>query len=799
METSEQQPKKGGEKTGLKFELNFHVNIAEFEGEDLPDAVAYVFDSKNRLIDKKSLKSIRDEKVTFDLPTEMKNEKIKVIVGPRVEIEGPEEKKCLAEKLPNGKKPMRELSPKILIRKGGAEKSVRVREGFLGKDIVVQKDDIKRWVECTCTVRGRLVKQFILPDGTVKELGVCHACIYIWEVDAFCYIIERLPEYEIFRFRDELIKIIEKWPPEPWPPIPDPGPWPPGPGPDPVLDAEIIQPFRANIPAEFKLEGGGKLKKSAPKYFSNPIDFSGAQNALRMKKMEELDSILTAQSAVSLRREMLLKAKQLIHYLCHFPWIYKYLTKEFLKCACTDSNGYFERVITYPCSGDKPDLYFTAHQCIDGNWVTLYDPGMRCHVHWNYECGTEVRLVTTEPGARVCVDDEIEPPPGINTWVEPHGIGGMNLSQISDEGRVDYYDGSYPGIHFVEKAPFGSTVGFRMGRSNNIPNKDVYYYRIQYRKGTTGDWHEFNAPVTRHYIHEKNNKISYPTLQLGPVPNPLDDSMHLYRFKPDKPSDLDPSLSDTFDNWPEDNWFSSDIYSGYLNTPSLPGGVDSAHGLYQLKIEVYNSSGAIVDPDITNPRFAFIIPTAPDSTSVATPTAAVPTLTPAHPYDENRDGKGFVFNISIDNRPCSASIDLPVVGGVVIDETTPEGFVCGFLEYETGDDIKIAFNASQPGNNAEATFTLKRGYTKLNAMSMSRVEVASALSTGPYQNDSDGDFHQTVDVSQILGKCTNAAFAEYLYVYAKATNGWHRLSGYDAADLRAFALALDDSNDGGGS
>ena len=62
---------------------------------------------------------------------------------------------------------------------------------------------------------------------------------------------------------------------------------------------------------------------------------------------------------------------------------------------------------------------------------------------------------------------------------------------------------------------------------------------------------------------------------------------------------VNPSLSDTFDNWPEDNWFSSDIYSGYLNTPGLPGGVNEAHGLYQIKIEIYDSSGAIVDPDIT--------------------------------------------------------------------------------------------------------------------------------------------------------------------------------------------------------
>ena len=109
---------------------------------------------------------------------------------------------------------------------------------------------------------------------------------------------------------------------------------------------------------------------------------------------------------------------------------------------------------------------------------------------------------------------------------------------------------------------------------------------------------------------------------------------------------------------------------------------------------------------------------------------------------------------------------------MVIDENSPEGFVCGFMYYDSGDNVKVAFNASQPGNNAEATFTLKRGNTKLDDMSLKRVEVATSLSGGlTYINNSDGDFHKTVGVGDILGPCTNAAFAEHLYVYAKAFNG----------------------------
>ncbi len=81
------------------------------------------------------------------------------------------------------------------------------------------------------------------------------------------------------------------------------------------------------------------------------------------------------------------------------------------------------------------------------------------------------------------------------------------------------------------------------------------------------------------------------------------------------------------------------------------------------------------------------MPTGPDSASEATPTDEAP--------DAYRDGEGFIFNISIDNRPCRAEIDLPVVGGEIIDETMPEGYACGFLWYETGDDVFIAFDATQ--------------------------------------------------------------------------------------------------------
>jgi hypothetical protein len=56
---------------------------------------------------------------------------------------------------------------------------------------------------------------------------------------------------------------------------------------------------------------------------------------------------------------------------------------------------------------------------------------------------------------------------------------------------------------------------------------------------------------------------------------------------------------------------------------------------------------------------------------------------------------------------------------------------------------------------------------------------------GDYNGNFTGDFA----VGDLLGTCTQAAFAEVLWVRAKATNGWRRLHEYDDWTEWAFALA----------
>ncbi len=745
-----------GKRKNVKLEVS--VDLAPSDPKPDQKGVIYAFDSKNRLVGRKSLPSGKGGKVELSLSAELRQEKLRIIIGPELSEAVIHDQKCLAVKLPMGKRPEPPITPGMVLKKGGTEKRLRMSDRVMKTDMKVSADRFRLWGQCSCTVRGRLVKQVEMPDGSIREMGVYQACIYIYEVDRVYYVIEQLPELELLRIRDELIEIFRQWPPDPFPPEPvPPDPWPPGP-----------EPFRSEIP------GIRAVKWALPQ----------VHTALKEKKLAEFEPVFTSQSAVALRRELLARADKLIPYLCFMPHVYGFFDKDFITCTCTDSSGYFEREITYSCLDDKPDLYFTAHQCIGGNWVTLYDPGLRCHVHWNYACGSEVLLVTDEPGAILGVEENIDPPADVYTWVEPHGIGNANLHVINDDGTMDYTHNEQP----IEGAPFGARLRFRMGKSNNIPNNEVYYYRLQYRQGTGGQWHESLEPVTRHYIHEEDGKITFPTVALGPKPV---NGMHLYRFKPRKPKDLDSSLDEDMDQWPDETWFGSDLDAGYFNTVKFPGGIENAHGLYQIKIEVYDINGNIVNPYEANPKFEFIKPITKDSPNQATETDVTDVA--------DRDDEGFIFNLVIDNRSCTAAIDLPLVDGELQSESE-----CGFLTYETSDDVKISFTASHPGNHAIASFTLKRGSSNAAGgnMNLSWEEVASpspgdSVSNG-YTNDNDGDFHKTVGVATLLGPCTNAAFAERLHVYAKAFNGFHRIAWYDgryydASDLRAFALALDDS------
>ncbi len=135
------------------------------------------------------------------------------------------------------------------------------------------------------------------------------------------------------------------------------------------------------------------------------------------------------------------------------------------------------------------------------------------------------------------------------------------------------------------------------------------------------------------------------------------------------------------------------------------------------------------------------------------------------------------LTILVDNNRCAATLDPPILNGVGADPT------CGLLKYgaDKTKKVSMSFTASHPNNFATFSFVLVKGVNQLNLPPFPIVgqPVTAAPGLSPVQET----------VSDLLGTCTIAAFAEDVYVYAAANNGWGRQSQYDAWALIAYVLA----------
>jgi len=129
------------------------------------------------------------------------------------------------------------------------------------------------------------------------------------------------------------------------------------------------------------------------------------------------------------------------------------------------------------------------------------------------------------------------------------------------------------------------------------------------------------------------------------------------------------------------------------------------------------------------------------------------------------------LTLRFENSPCSASLALPNIGGVYA------GAACGVLDYtSTSNVVTLAFTASQPHGFATYSFAFERGVNGLTPPSQSGAVTGATITLTP-------------TVAQLIGSCTIAGFAEYLYVAASAINGEGRQSQYDASASLAFVLA----------
>jgi hypothetical protein len=125
--------------------------------------------------------------------------------------------------------------------------------------------------------------------------------------------------------------------------------------------------------------------------------------------------------------------------------------------------------------------------------------------------------------------------------------------------------------------------------------------------------------------------------------------------------------------------------------------------------------------------------------------------------------------VHVDNQACAAALATPTLNGASADPN------CGLLHY-TGAlamPVDMQVTATHPANFATYSFEVVKGVNPIIAVN-APVPAASPI---------------TRVASALLGTCNIAAFGEYLYVAATATNGWSRQTQYDASAAIAFVLA----------
>ena len=736
--------------------------------DDEPDLVAYAFGASGRLLDRADLK---DGKGALSVPASKEPEAVRVVVGPPIDREDGGEV----------------LS--ALMRIGALETAVRLDELKEPLRFPIDRVLWHCWLRF-CTVRGKLLKR-IGGGGIHVDVPVCGAEVEIYEVDPVHVIFPRIPDLVIDRIRDLVRK---PWPPPPPPEERFPGglpfpPIPPGPGPDPApflagaaglggpdtLPAAAgtaaigISPVREEVMhllSELRSEKGEELEpdlsaaaggeEPQERLFAfddgEPTMADPGEVTASLRALSEVPEIRLAADAglASFKSALLLKPELLRPLFC---WIWpQAVTTQLVATAVTDDCGKFRATFYRGCSSDVPDLYFKAYRRI-GFWrfPILAPLPIACHTWWNYACGTEVVLYTTSPWARTC-----PPCPPIiapDHWVLPMAVGNTSLASIrgtsialqptTNAGNLGLTGGG---------APWGGDLRLRIEFDHTLrTDLNVRYYRVRWRKvGSGNPFVDLTETVLRHYF------VTAPVFAIQPYtlgPQIVGGTPNLYEIPPALgPGGTQWVIADAVHDT------TSALFRSQTFAP--PAGA----GLYEFELTLFNAGGAAVNA--TALGISYRVPTTTDLT------ATIPTANAAALGLVTFAGR-FVMRLHVDNNPCTALIDPPVVGGMTSADP------CGLLRYgSTGDAVTLGYTASHPNGFATYAFGVQKGVTPIPS-------VAQGGPVGP----PPGTHTVATTAGDLLGTCTIAGFAETLSVWAMATNGWSRLSGYDDHKVRAFALA----------
>ena len=683
------------------------------------DIIAYFYNRNNKFIG-----SAQVQKGKVDLPFNPAKERHnRVFFGPPIEDDE---------------------EPQVITLKRISAFEAVLYPGDLVDHVRIPGNIVDLWPLCFCLVTGRVIK-----DGR----PVCNAVVHICEVDRYNWILV-LPEFDILRLRDDLIRVLEE-PRIKWPPRPDPVP-------------DFIQPgFEIDeIAVAPRAVQPRRLKRTADKH-RRPA--TPAPNPVSLLP-NEVQLALNAQNATTVRRALIDHFELLHPYLCLTPIWWRYTCDE-LGVVTTDASGRFSLIVPYNCFGDKPDIYVWVEFEIGGVLETVYRPPIACYTYWNYACGTDIVITITDPRVPTC-----DPEPDLGGCVvSVMSIGNaVSISEIQSGGPREGQT--------TANQPFGATLEPRVDFSRTaLIAKGITHYLWSYRRLTGPDgttpvvdtWHPMDRDVYRHYRVFQSGVLSYPSFQLGP--DPAGPKPNSFKIKPTAP----PA--------PGTEWVTLnqhvDLASGYFETRNLSGapqtradGDDTSAGLYELKFELFKTGSANpiewetegVDLKIADVAAPF-------------PTGTVSTITAPNVNRIIVGGKTVAFRmvLRVDNNFCTAEVF----------DASGSAVNCGIIQATAATMVQVGFRARHPNNFATYDFEVERG----DGTQMTGVEtsgVAGESNGDGYVQAPAFEYRNDYTATSLLaGGCRGgAAFAQEIEVYAMAVNGYTRLNGYDHEDLGAFAL-----------
>ncbi len=719
--------------------------LASGEDEKPPQVVAYAFSTQGRLLDQAPV----DEKgqATLRFPAAARARGVRILAGPAVERED-EKEIDLAE----------------VQRRGADERLVRLdpRERPQAVEFIIPVDRWRCWILGLCFVEGTLVKR--VPLGpTTTDLPVCRATVEIYEVERWEILIPRFPDHLIEQIRQYIIN-----PPPPPPPERGIGPFPPVP-PGPLAGALANPGLReAALALEPEMQGAGPL-------FAQSFSLAGASTTT-VADAANLQFLARTADTQQFRQALVLNVDLIRHILCllyPFP-----VTMHRVATATTDECGHFRALFFRGCApGAHVNLYFKATQRIFPFLppVVLYAPTpVPCYTHWNYPCGTEVTLVTTNPLAITCA---CPPDPVPDKAVVIQAIGDIQMHHIYGTSATLNPSTTNTNRGLTRDAagnvdrPWGGDLRPRLEFDPALLDDDVRHYQVSWRRGESGPWTALTHEVHRHYTHWVGTHLVKELLPLGP--HTVGTTPNLY--------DIPPELPPAPGGW----WTIDSVYEDTINahfpTADIAPGAEQASdhvdhgGKYQIKVDLYDSAGNLVN--IAAKGVRYFVSTETDPLDAAT-------LFPAADPHALVQGNSFIMTLHIDNNYAHASIAPPTLNGTA---ASPE---CGVLEYPTvgghpSGTVEMDWTASHLNGFATYSFVLYKG---AYAQTLPPPPAAPTLPASGQVPAGTGNYANTQTVSDLLGGCPAAGFSENLYVAALATDGFSRQSQYDASAVFGYAV-----------